>query len=516
MLFNSVVFIFFFLPITLLLFFLIAKQSQKAGLAILFLASVIFYGWNDYHYVFLLLFSILINFIISKQIISSASNLKKKYLLCLGLIFNLSLLAYFKYTNFFIETINLMHGEHLSNVNILLPIGISFFTFTQIAFLVDSYRGLVHQYHLLNYALFVTYYPHLIAGPIIHHKEVMPQFDKKRTFLFNHRNFSIGLVIFVIGLFKKIILADHLAISVSPVYDSYQSDISALDAWIASLSYTLELYFDFSGYSDMAVGLSYLIGIKLPVNFYSPYKANNIIEFWRRWNMTLSRFLRDYLYIPLGGNRKGFIRRYINLIITMLLGGLWHGANWTFVAWGCLHGIYLCFNHGWVAFKKMLGIKTSNSIFLRMMACFFTCLSVMIAWVFFRSSNFSTAYQILHAMFFKQLILPGYWHVPNMIKIVLLKLHIRFTTPTDWTILDPVANFYSIVWIFISLVIVWIMPNTYQMMHKYNAALNPFKEKIHSWLCWRPSLAWNFLTITAFVLDILFIQTSSVFLYFSF
>ena len=516
MLFNSFVFIFAFLPITLILFFYTAKYSQQLALGIMFLASVIFYGWNNYHYVFLLLFSIFINFSVAKYIITVVSQCQKKYFLYFGVSFNLMLLGYYKYSNFFIENVNAIAHRHFVHLDIALPIGISFFTFTQIAFLVDSYRGLVQRYHFLNYALFVTYYPHLTAGPIIHHKEVMPQFAQKKTFQLNYRNLTIGLVVFFIGLFKKTMIADHLAIYVSPIYDMHSTSVSCLDAWISSLSYTLELYFDFSGYSDMAIGLSMLIGVKLPVNFYSPYKAKNMIEFWRRWNMSLSRFLRDYLYISFGGNRKGKMRRYINLMLTMFLGGLWHGANWTFAAWGTLHGLYLCFNHGWIGLKKSLGLKESNSIVINTVACFFTFIFAIVAWVFFRAPNFSMAQAILHAMFLKQLVLPWYWPIPTTIKTLLLKLHVGFTSETAWGMTDPVASLQSVTWIAIALCVVWFMPNTYQIMRQYKPALLPAIENVKSWIRWRPNFIGTSVAITVATLDIIYIHASSVFLYFRF
>lgn len=516
MLFNSFIFIFAFLPIILLLFFYTAKYSQHLALGILFLASVIFYGWNNYHYVFLLLLSIFVNFAVGRNIITTVSQSQKKWLLYFGVSFNLILLGYYKYANFFIENVNAITHKHFVSLDIALPIGISFFTFTQIAFLVDSYRGLVQKYHFLNYALFVTYYPHLIAGPIIHHKEVMPQFDQKKTFQFNYRNLTIGLVIFFIGLFKKTMIADHLAVYVSPIYDMHNTSISCLDAWISSLAYTLELYFDFSGYSDMAIGLSMLIGVKLPVNFYSPYQSKNIIEFWRRWNMSLSRFLRDYLYISFGGNRRGKPRRYINLMLTMFLGGLWHGANWTFAIWGTLHGLYLCINHGWIALKKSLCFKETNSIFINTVACVLTFIFVIVAWVFFRAPNFSMAQAILHAMFLKQLVLPWYWPIPATVKTVLLKLHIGFTAKTAWGMTDSVASFQSVTLIAIALCVVWFMPNTYQIMHRYKPALLPTMEKVKSWLNWRPNFIGTSVAVTVATLDIIYIHASSVFLYFRF
>ncbi len=514
MLFNSFIFIFAFLPATLFLFFYAARYSHKIALSILFIASLIFYGWNDYNALPLLLGSISINFLIGYWMGISLVD-KKKYCLWIGVIFNLSLLAYFKYTNFFIDNINAAMHVSVSEYNIILPIGISFFTFTQIAYLVDNYRGLIKQYNFLNYALFVSYFPHLIAGPIIHHAEVMPQFEKKQIFSFRYRNLVLGILCFSIGLFKKTILADQLANFVGPVYDMHSANISCLDAWISSLAYTLELYFDFSAYSDMAIGLSLLIGVKLPVNFYSPYKANNIIEFWRRWNMTLSRFLRDYLYIPLGGNRQGIVRRYINLIITMFLGGLWHGANWTFIAWGCLHGTYLCCNHGWNALKEKFSLK-DRYVFLRPAGYFLTFLAVIIAWVFFRAENFSIAKKILYAMFFKPIVLPGYWHIPSSIKAILLKLHIGFSENATWNINDPVASFYSISIILISLIIVWFMPNTYQIMQRYRPALLTWVHTVRSKLYWKPNVAGTFFSVIAFCTGVLFIHTSSIFLYFRF
>ena len=409
---------------------------------------------------------------------------------------------------------NLFFHTDVQLLNISLPIGISFFTFTQIAFLVDSYRGLVRNYNILNYSLFVTYFPHLIAGPIIHHKEVMPQFENRKTFKFNYRNIVLGLTIFAIGLFKKSVMADYLGSIVGPIFDIKLQHITTIDAWSAALAYTLELYFDFSGYSDMAIGLSLLIGIKLPINFFSPYKSVNIIEFWRRWNMTLSRFLRDYVYIPLGGNRHGSPRRYLNLMITMLLGGLWHGANWTFVIWGCLHGIYLCINHGWIALKKYLGIGAVNGFLFTIFSRMLTFLAVVIAWVFFRSPDFSKSYQILYAMFFERLTLPNPWCIPNAVRTFLQKLNISFSD--EHTL---VASNKSIMLIFSALLIVWLLPNTYQVLRRYRPVLIFYHDKIVSnkkLPTWKPTLAWNFFISSFFVIGFLHIQSSSIFLYFRF
>ncbi|EKD55082.1 MAG: hypothetical protein ACD_60C00027G0008 [uncultured bacterium] len=497
MLFNSYFFIFLFLPVTLLLFFFAAKWNRQWALSVLLIASFIFYSWYNYHYGIILFFSIGVNFFISKNIIKISAAKIKKYFLHLGLIFNLGLLGYFKYMNFFIQNINSLIHHQINLFNITLPLGISFFTFTQIAFLVDSYRGLVQEYKFLNYALFVSYFPHLIAGPIIHHMEVMPQFEKSTIFKVNHRNLLVGLTIFAIGLFKKVIIADYLARLVTPVFDIHSSFISTTDAWIGALAYTFELYFDFSGYSDMAVGLSLLLGIKLPINFYSPYKSANIIEFWRRWNMTLSRFLRNYLYIPLGGNRKGPVRRYINLMITMILGGLWHGASWTFITWGCLHGLYLCINHGWISLKKVLKISNHGGYIVHHTSKLITFVAIVIAWVFFRAPDFTVAFQILHAMF----------------------LNI-FTDPFSWCFLNAL-RFFSVEKIFtviaISFVMIGFLPNTYQLLSRIKVALSIPKESYYlSILVWKPNFLWDVIISIIFVIDILCIQSSSTFLYFQF
>jgi alginate O-acetyltransferase complex protein AlgI len=260
---------------------------------------------------------------------------------------NLLLLGYYKYANFFLTEVAFIVGTSLPILEIVFPLGISFFTFTQISFLVDVYRGKVHEYSFWNYLLFVTWFPYLIAGPIIHHSQVMAQFRDQETYRIHSRNLSFGFAMFTVGLSKKLLLADPIGTYADPVFKAAASGqmLDLLVAWTGALAYSIQIYFDFSGYSDMALGVSMLFGIKLPINFNSPYKAANIIEFWRQWHMSLSQFLKDYLYIPLGGNRLGEGRRFVNLMITMLIGGLWHGANWTFLVWGGLHGLYLCANH---------------------------------------------------------------------------------------------------------------------------------------------------------------------------
>ncbi len=390
MLFNSYAFIFCFLPITLIGFFgLIRLHFIKAAQAWLVIASLVFYSYWSIAYLPLLLISITINYQIGKLITKSVLDSKQaKILLWLGVYFNLALLGYYKYANFFITSVEQILGTNWSIPQIILPLGISFYTFTQTAYLIDAYRGETKNYNFLTYSLFVTFFPHLIAGPILHHSNTIPQFYRLRNLFFSHKAMAIGLTWFTLGLFKKVIIADSVAPWVNPVF-SHASAVSFLEAWVGALSYTLQLYFDFSGYSDMAVGLGLMLNIQLPINFNSPYKATSITEFWRRWHITLSNFLRDYLYIPLGGNRKGEVRRYINLLLTMLLGGLWHGAGWTFVTWGGLHGLYLCIHNGWRKLDKPLPKIISWAI---------TFIAVTIGWVLFRSQSITDAIELLRAM----------------------------------------------------------------------------------------------------------------------
>jgi len=290
------------------------------------------------------------NYVIGRSLNKTCNNkgkgFSRKSILIFGVILNLSLLGYFKYADFFIENINIAFSVNAESLNLLLPLAISFFTFQQIAYLVDSYRQETKEYDFLNYALFVTFFPQLIAGPIVHHKEMMPQFAKTRNKVKSYRNIAMGLFIFSIGLFKKVVIADTFAVWATNGFD-VATTLNLFEAWATSLSYTFQLYFDFSGYTDMAIGLALLFNIRLPVNFNSPYKATNIQDFWRRWHITLSRFLRDYVYIPLGGNKKGSFRTYNNLMATFVIGGLWHGASWAFIFWGFLHGLALTVQKLW-------------------------------------------------------------------------------------------------------------------------------------------------------------------------
>ena len=356
MLFNSGLFIFGFLPVFLLGFFVLCGAGwRQPAICWALIGSLVFYGWNDpFRLLPIIVGSIAFNFLVG----SAMARKQSAWLLLIGVSGNLALLIYFKYAMFLLGSFSALVGVPPPEIKIYLPIGISFYTFTQIAFLVDTYQGRVREYEPLKYGLFVSYFPHLIAGPIIHHKEIMPQFERDEVYSPRLEFIVPGLTWFAIGLFKKVVLADNVARFVEPAFKAAAAGtpVGLADAWIGTISYALQIYFDFSGYSDMAIGLALMMGIRFPLNFNSPYKAASLIDFWRRWHMTLSRFLRDYLYIPLGGGRRGEAQRYLNLMVTMLLGGLWHGASWNFFVWGALHGSGLAVNHLWRSVATRLGI----------------------------------------------------------------------------------------------------------------------------------------------------------------
>lgn len=398
MLFHSLAFILGFLPVVLAGYAVLGRTGRaRPVFAWLTLASLFFYAWWNPPFVLLLVGSILLNWQLGNRLLQHPS----RSLLWAGILGNLALLGYFKYANFFLATLNGLAGTHWSAGTIFLPLGISFFTFQQIAWLVDAHRGEAERGGLLDYALFVSFFPQLIAGPIVHHREMMPQFRCRPHFRLDPDDLALGLAIFTVGLFKKTVIADGMAAYATPVFDAARAgaDPSLFEAWGGALAYTFQLYFDFSGYSDMAIGLGLMFGIRLPVNFASPYKAVNIVDFWRRWHMTLSRFLRDYLYIPLGGGRRGPARRTLNLMLTMLLGGLWHGAAWTFVAWGALHGFYLVTVRTWHALRRALGHDLSRSTLPgRLCAQALTLLAVIVGWVLFRAESFEAAGRVLAGM----------------------------------------------------------------------------------------------------------------------
>jgi len=392
MIFSSLQFVFLYLPICFLVYFFLAKNKLFVGSKMwLVAASLFFYGYWKVDYLVIILASLFLNFALGTALSQSSgrgNNVNRKMSLIIGIVLNLMLLGYFKYANFFVENVNAITSLSLSLPNVVLPLAISFFTFQQIAYLVDSYKGETSEYDLLNYMLFVTFFPQLIAGPIVHHHEMMQQFKSRRNLSPRLKNISAAVFIFSIGLFKKVVIADTFSIWADAGF-SYETALTFYDAWSTSLSYTFQLYFDFSGYCDMAIGAALLFNIRLPLNFNSPYKSFDIQDFWRRWHITLGRFLRDYIYIPLGGSRRTEFITYSNLFVTFLIGGLWHGASWMFVVWGALHGLALVVHRFW----KSLGGKLPKSI-----AWLVTFLFINVTWVFFRAEKFSDAKNVIYGM----------------------------------------------------------------------------------------------------------------------
>jgi D-alanyl-lipoteichoic acid acyltransferase DltB (MBOAT superfamily) len=330
----------------------------------------------------------IINFLIGKQLGKDSTFISRKSVLTIGITLNVALLGYYKYSDFFIENINNFFPTNMSLLNLALPLAISFFTFQQIAYLVDAYKGETNDYNFWSYALFVSFFPQLIAGPIVQHNEILPQFANIRNKFINYENITLGTFIFSIGLFKKVVIADTFGVWATNGFDNTEI-LTFFEAWIVSLSYTFQLYFDFSGYTDMAIGISLFFNIKLPINFNSPYKALNIQDFWKRWHITLGRFLTNYIYIPLGGSRKGKLRTYINVLLVFLISGFWHGAGWTFIFWGFLHGMAMVVNRYWQTFNIKM-----NSI----LAWLITFNFVNVTWVFFRAETWGDALKVLNGM----------------------------------------------------------------------------------------------------------------------
>lgn len=514
MLFNSVEFLFLFLPILLVGFFALARLHRRAAALWLALGSLFFYGWWDSRYLALLLASIVFNYAVGVQLARAAERRLswKGALLAAGVVGDLALLAYYKYANFFVDTVNALSGANYVLAQIVLPLGISFFTFTQIAFLVDAARGKAREFNFIHYLLFVTYFPHLIAGPVLHHGEMMPQFNESRTYRLNSTHITVGLVVFALGLFKKVMLADNVAPYAGSFFAAAQQGepLMLLQAWAGVLAYTLQLYFDFSGYSDMAIGLSYMIGVRLPLNFNSPYQALNIADFWRRWHMTLSRFLRDYLYIPLGGNRHGTTRRYANLMTTMLLGGLWHGAGWTFVIWGGLHGLYLVIHQAWQLVRARLGQDLTRSTRLgRAAGIATTFLAVVVAWVFFRAADVHSALEILRAMAGLNGI-----SLPDAILSRLGNAGAQLGIAAAGGGREFVLNW---LWVLALLPVVFCMPNVQQIMARFHPSLDHdvLAPVAPRWQ-WTPSARWAVALAFVLACGLMSLTKPSEFLYFQF
>lgn len=514
MLFNSYAFLLVFLPITVAVFFLLARVSRSLAAAWLALASLAFYAWWDYRYIALLLGSILFNYVCGRSLATRSGDGGGKVLLALAIGANLALLGYYKYANFFISSYAAMAGAPPMLLDIVLPIGISFYTFTQIAFLVDAYRGYAKEYRFVHYLLFVTYFPHLIAGPVLHHKEMMPQFAEPRIYAWSADNFSVGMTIFFIGLAKKVLVADNLAPHANFLFGDAGAP-SLLIAWGGVLAYTFQLYFDFSGYSDMAIGISRLFGVRLPLNFASPYKAADIAEFWRCWHMTLSRFLRDYLYIALGGNRSGPARRYTNLMLTMLLGGLWHGAGWTFVIWGGLHGLYLIVFHAWRALRERFDLGSSRGPTSLVFSVALTFIVTCFAWVFFRATDLSSAWQIVKGMVGMHGIA-----LPEALGLRLGTLRTAFESAGIGFYAGGGKRFFDTwLWVLLAAWLAFGCPNTQQILRHYQPALG-FDANTDSASdrqgAWHPGLGGGVVFGALAVACLLSLSSPSEFLYFQF
>lgn len=487
--------------------------GRRAAMIWLLLASLVFYGWWNPAYLPLILGSILGNYLFAHRLAQIPNTRGAKALLTLGVIANLGLLGYYKYANFFLKTVDSLTGINFTIAHIILPLGISFFTFTQIVYLVDASRGTTKQYSLLDYALFVSYFPHLIAGPIVHHWQLLPQFHTV-AFRFQLSNFISGLTIFCVGIVEKMLIADSVARYASPLFHEAAGGYRPLllEAWTAAIAYTLQLYFDFSGYSNMAIGLSKMFGIKLPINFNSPYKATSIVDFWRRWHITLSEFLRNYVYIPLGGNRAGKARRYFNLFVTMLVGGLWHGAGWTFIVWGGLHGIYLVINHFWGGLRgkgKPAGWTPSRLETLAGGALTFLC--VVVGWVLFRAENFPTAQRILLGMTgFYGIRIPLTFAAHLGPLVGLLSSHGVTFGKSEF--MKPQVLFILPAF----LMCAWLLPNTQQWM----ASTDSFLGKIEKPAArpWQPRLVYAVVLGALFLcaVRLFFAAAPSEFLYFNF
>jgi len=522
MLFNSYVFLFIFLPVTLFGFHIIGKQGHhRIAISWLVGASLFFYGWWNPAYLGLILGSILFNYSVGFSLLGRPHKLT----LFLGVAGNLGVLGYFKYANFFIDNINALTSNDIILEQIILPLGISFFTFQQITYLVDAYRGKTREYIFLHYCLFVVFFPQLIAGPIVHHKEMLPQFAKDALYGLKSRNLAVGFTIFIIGLFKKVVLADGIAVHATSVFAGAEHGVflTFFEAWGGALAYSFQLYFDFSGYSDMAIGLARMFGIRLPLNFNSPFKATSIIDFWRRWHITLSRFLRDYLYIPLGGNRKGEARRFTNLMIAMLLGGLWHGAGWNFILFGLAHGTYIVICGAWVKVKKNISDNSviKSTVVANSIGRVITFLAVVLAFVPFRAESMDGTRNMLatmlggHGLSLSPSLIGGFgnaeqWLLEHGVVFDGMFHNHVFGADPKWGIAWVVALFLAST----------LLPNTQQLLRRYRPALETYKNEIpcsrYRWIEWRPTAPWALFTCGIFIITILSLTQASEFLYFQF
>ncbi|MEP5764989.1 MAG: MBOAT family O-acyltransferase [Halieaceae bacterium] len=526
MLFNSFEFL-LFLPLVLLGYHgIVIHYGNRASLLFLACASLFFYGWWKPEYLWIILSSIVFNYLVSLLLLKQVASGKdhaRRLLLAGGVAGNLALLGFYKYAGLMVTAFNSLSPAQFSVPDIVLPLAISFFTFQQIAYLVDISAGKTRGGNFPDYLVFVTFFPQLIAGPIVHHAEMMPQFQSRNRRGIKLEDLQIGLSLFALGLAKKVLLADNLAPLADASFalaDAGQSQ-GSVSAWMGAGAYSLQIYFDFSGYTDMALGLGRMFGIRLPLNFFSPYKARNIIDFWHRWHMTLSRFLRDYLYVPLGGNRRGRPRRYLNLLLTMLLGGLWHGAAVTFILWGGLHGLYLCINHGW---RWLLGrLQLSWLAHYRsygLLCGLVTLLAVVLAWVVFRAETSAGAWRMWQDMFafsgaedLKILYRQRASDFDLLLKS-LLPVHVPLGDIWYFSLAQDA------ILLLLGGLLCLCLPNSIELFRHYHPSVSAVPEfsgsTATSRLAWKPSLAWAAGLGLLFFASLMSLARVAPFLYFQF
>ncbi len=498
MLFNSIEFIFVFLPIVFFTYFLLNKNNYfLVSKLFLTASSLFFYAWWDIIYLPILLSSIAINYLIGRKLSSlSAQNNGNKTLLITGILLNIFLLGYFKYFDFFIQNINFFTEEKIEPLNLTLPLAISFFTFQQIAFIVDSYKDKAKERDFLNYILFVSFFPQLIAGPIVHHNKMMPQFRDKENKFINYNNIAMGLFIFSIGLFKKVVLADTF--SIWALEGSQSATLSFFDAWVTSLSFTLRLYFDFSGYTDMAVGLALIFNIRLPINFNSPYQATSLISFWSSWHITLSQFVNSYVFNPIIKSFKNytFPKGMLAVFLSMFIIGMWHGASWLFVTFSLMHGVGIVINHIW---KKKVKIRINKLI-----GWLITFNYINVSIVFFSVKDWNEAIKILNGMFsFSDILVSR--NFTTVYNIILKKLSFFMPDITTEKTSLLVFSFEVYFWITLGFVIIFNKSNSLKRMNQL------IKDNTIKW----QSVVLMILLL-AVSLNYLLVSTGQEFLYFNF
>jgi len=533
MLFQSVEFIYIFLPIACAIYITLQINTFQTPSKIWIIAvSLAFYAWWYPPNLILILISMGVNYalgtVVGTPMFSTHRHQTQKIFLTIGVTLNLMGLAYFKYWFFIVENVSLINGHSYSVSKIVLPLAISFFTFQQIAFLIDRYRSHILMPSVIDYFFFVTFFPQLIAGPIVLAKEIFPQLDKVHWKKPSWLDLSTGLTLFTLGVFKKVFFGDSFGELADLSFGAATTEPQLLIiSWVGVLAFSLQIYFDFSGYSDMAVGLARMMGIAIPFNFNSPYKATSIIEFWRRWHVTLSRFLRDYLYIPMGGNRSGPVRRYLHLAVVMLLGGLWHGAGWVFVIWGGIHGLSLIINHLWRNWRKAKNIP----VFFGEKALYglLTANVVVFAWVFFRAGSLEVAIHVLEGMSGKGGVLVLPTHYAGYFGGLTPFLHsagVEFAYTADTLYFNQLKTFALIP---VGILVVVFLPNSQEYLrryldggetashlHRHDKPLPNVLQKLMSLLVWRPNAIWGSACAAALIWVTLQAYTVKSFVYFEF